>query len=642
MRLAVFAFVLFVVSQGIFAVDLVYEEARFVSDRDATKPNDQAQVIRYLIKRPADDDKFQKNSPVFYGIGGRVTVEDLRAQYTLFDRQFADLDPKGTITPTIVYVEQRYFGKSNTEEKINSYADLADLKLDNVINDHVKLIKKLAGELRTTKFLVFGGGHGGVIASYVTQKFATDDTLKDYTVIGWSSSPPIKYLRRDNTAEGTPLQELNTKVATLLKLPEHGCTDAHITNLNNIYTAIKALRVGNAQLASLKLTPIPVPPAAAATDPNEELKELAIFFRKQIIDLTFNNNPFDVAGKPLGNERNLKKLCTYLNDFTNTAFSTAGLKDTFNNILALFSGNTDPVPWKLKVTTGGVTTWNQKLALNYYQDCTDYQLVYCSTTSNTNPDPFRGSYWDADAACDTIAQYSVVIATECQQLLDVSLNPATAAPSATNYPLTLKTQLITTLNKQSIFGAAPHRFTDADKDSTTTFATFWELWGVDNWEFQSPQSCDTDKAIDVRYLAIKMFGCFSSFIDGYYGSICDNYIFDDRKKDAAGKVIEYDDTPPSLTIDCSAETNVTKLKFPFAHQAVTIHNPGVNVLHSSSSVSPPTTIVVIPSSKSTPLTPATKITPKASTGRNGAGALFPMACILFSSMFLWATTGALL
>jgi len=36
---------------------------------------------------------------------------------------------------------------------------LVDLKLDNVVNDHVQLIKKLAIDLNTKNFLVFGGGH---------------------------------------------------------------------------------------------------------------------------------------------------------------------------------------------------------------------------------------------------------------------------------------------------------------------------------------------------------------------------------------------------------------------------------------------------------------------------------------------------
>jgi len=55
-----------------------------------------------------------------------------------------------------------------------------------------------------------------VIAGYVANKFATDRTLTSYNVLGWSSSPPIKYLRHGSTQTGNGLQEINAKVAELL------------------------------------------------------------------------------------------------------------------------------------------------------------------------------------------------------------------------------------------------------------------------------------------------------------------------------------------------------------------------------------------------------------------------------------------
>jgi hypothetical protein len=61
---------------------------------------------------------------------------------------------------TVVFVEQRYFGNSQSSKAIKTVADLAQLKLDNVVADHVALIKKLSADLKTKNFMIFGGGHG--------------------------------------------------------------------------------------------------------------------------------------------------------------------------------------------------------------------------------------------------------------------------------------------------------------------------------------------------------------------------------------------------------------------------------------------------------------------------------------------------
>lgn len=119
-----------------------------------------------------------------------------------------------------MYVEQRYFGTSNSGQGIKELADLDYLIMDNVINDNVELIKYLSLELHTNNFLVFGGGHGGLIAGYLAYRFVDDENLKSkYNVLGWSSSPPIKYLRQGNkfTRGGEDFQELNRQVALLLK-----------------------------------------------------------------------------------------------------------------------------------------------------------------------------------------------------------------------------------------------------------------------------------------------------------------------------------------------------------------------------------------------------------------------------------------
>lgn len=84
-------------------------------------------------------------------------------------------------------MEQRFFGESSLqEERIRSLADLADLKLEYVINDHIELIKFLSLELDTKNFLVFGAGHGGLITGYIAERFATVKDLRDnYNVLGW-------------------------------------------------------------------------------------------------------------------------------------------------------------------------------------------------------------------------------------------------------------------------------------------------------------------------------------------------------------------------------------------------------------------------------------------------------------------------
>jgi hypothetical protein len=82
-------------------------------------------------------------------------------------------------------VEQRFFG-SSTPDAIIELSNLESLKMDNVINDHVTLIKILSNQYGAKNFLVFGGGHGGIIAGYVANHFATSDELrKDYNVLGW-------------------------------------------------------------------------------------------------------------------------------------------------------------------------------------------------------------------------------------------------------------------------------------------------------------------------------------------------------------------------------------------------------------------------------------------------------------------------
>jgi len=533
-----------------------------------------------------------------------------------------------TITPIVVYVEQRYFGKSNTGEKVYALSDLVDLKLDNVVNDHVQLIKKLAIDLNTKNFLVFGGGHGGVIAGYVVNKFATDRTLTSYNVLGWSSSPPIKYLRHGSTQTGNGLQEINAKVAELLTQPGIGCTNKEITNLNNVFTAIKAMRTNQPAdnvISTLSLDPIPQTNIIGTADPGKDLKELSIFIRNQIIGLTFDNNPYNSDGKA-SSDRKLKLLCDNLKPFTITSFTSTNNITLLNNILAVFSENTNKINWKLKTPAadGGIN-WNQDLAAAYYQDCTEYQIIFCSSPSNSAPDPFLGSQWDTSIDCNAAdghvkRSYGLVIEAECKGLFGDSFDPSLYLLSTTTYPTSLKNRVITTVNQQSIFGSSINQFGDGDQDEKS-YAAYWGLWGVDNWEFQAPLSCDTDKAIDIRYLVLRAFGCLTGFVDNS-NKICDTNLFNDDS-DNANK--PYDDTPPTTTM-CSSEADPKKSKFPFGHKAVTIKNPEAILLRSTS---------LSPTVKNT-----SPVMPQSST--NGADSTFAMACILFSSVFLWTTAGALI
>lgn len=115
---------------------------------------------------------------------------------------------------------------------------MSGLNFKAVINDHVLIIKDLALELNTKNFLVWGAGHGGLIAAYLANTFAT--TLKDnkLNVLAWASSPPLKYLRQDTKFAGDDFQSLNKQVAQMLR-KDGGCDDDAISKFGLFFRKLR-------------------------------------------------------------------------------------------------------------------------------------------------------------------------------------------------------------------------------------------------------------------------------------------------------------------------------------------------------------------------------------------------------------------
>jgi hypothetical protein len=118
----------------------------------------------------------------------------------------------------------------------------SEILLIPLINDNVELIKELSTQLGTNNFLVFGGGHGGVIAGYLANKFATDENLRaNYNVFGWTSSPPLKYLRhvgvfKDKSIE---FQEINAQFSNLIKANSIPNDDSNVKRLSGFFQHIR-------------------------------------------------------------------------------------------------------------------------------------------------------------------------------------------------------------------------------------------------------------------------------------------------------------------------------------------------------------------------------------------------------------------
>jgi len=184
-----------------------------------------------------------------------------------------------------------------------------------------------------------------------------------------------------------------------------------------------------------------------------------------------------------------------------------------------------------------------------------------------------------------------------------------------NYPRSFKNRVITTINTNSIFGKSYDRFS-GDKEDTSKYSTNWQLWGVDNWEFQEPRSCDTKRATDIRYLVLRSFGCLTGYIDKT-SEVCNaTNLFNDDKDNTGGK--PYDDTEPTMP-KCPVDKDA---KFPFGHKEVKVIQPGKP---GGSGTQKPLTQGTQPTKK--PVSPTT----------SGVNSLFSVTCVLFSSMFMFAT-----
>jgi len=272
--------------------------------------------------------------------------------------------------------------------------------------------------------------------------------------------------------------------------------------------------------------------------------------------------------------------------------------------------------WKLVKRQSGVDgPLDKSLASSYYQDCTELKLVYCSAsnseTVDTN-DPLYGSQWDTTLSCNSLNDYINVVQTECRGLFGADFN---VNDYKNNYPRSFKNRVITTINTNSIFGKSYDRFS-GDKEDTSKYSTNWQLWGVDNWEFQEPRSCDTKRATDIRYLVLRSFGCLTGYIDKT-SEVCNaTNLFNDDKDNTGGK--SYDDTEPTMP-KCPVDKDA---KFPFGHKEVKVIQPGKP---GGSGTQKPLTQGTQPTKK--PVSPTT----------SGVNSLFSVTCVLFSSMFMFAT-----
>jgi len=556
-----------------------YAVKYFTTLRDPSKTDDQ--IIKYLIKAPANP---TPGAPVFYGTGGRVNVESLVDQYELFDSQIANFDTaiNGAI---VVFVEQRFFGDSKPGEDITKLDDLSTLTVQNVIQDHVNLIKYLSGTLNTKNFLVFGGGHGGLVAGYLANTFATEPSLSDFKVLAWASSPPLKYLYQAGLPVITDLQQINQRYATLLL--QSGCVAADIAKFGTFFRDLKAAPQN--VLDGLNLTPKPKIPA---TSPND-LNELAVFIRNSLLSLSFDNSWFNNDGTLKGDNLPLKRVCNFIHAYVSPITQATQI----NNLLTIISTQ-NPLQWKVTDDGTGLR-WNRELAAATYQDCTQLQIVSCVKLNDAN-DPFQGTQWNPAQDCQNFVDYKAAIRAECQGIFgDTNFEPSDHTLDATKYPVSLKTNVIVTMNKLSIFDGSYSKYQN-DKNEAGK-AWNWELWGVDQWEFQKPRDCDTDLARDIRYLVLRAFGCFAWLVENS-ADTCKSPLFSDGN---------YDDTAPPSNVACPADgTN-----FPWGHYPVTFKK---NPLATTANP-----------------VPKTSTQPPTTTHDSAGSAVLSVTTVLLSSLFLW-------
>ncbi|KAI6218205.1 hypothetical protein M3Y99_01725100 [Aphelenchoides fujianensis] len=547
----------------------------YYTPEDPSQSNPSSLAVRYYVKEGAS------GSPIIYGTAGRVSVEDLMASYP-FPVSQADTFDKATI----VYVEQRYFGGSNSGRVLNGLSNFAQLTLSNVVNDHVGLIRNLSSTYNTNSFLVFGGGHGGLIAGYVANKLKDD---KDLNVLGWSSSAPLKYLRRsDVTIDFNKIKEINNQFVQQVKTAP-GCSldEATITSkMQKFFGDLRALTDAN-QLLNARLTPA-VTVRTAANPPSTDQLKLAIWIRNALISLGFDNKPFDANGGQ--QQLKFKTLCDWL-DRIPTDGSSAITPQAVRDLTDLVQPGYDPVYWDL--TRGAHSHWDKDAAAAAYQDYTDYQILYCVDSDTGKGDPFTGSQPAISQACQTEADYNAFVQQDAQTLFTEGTTVPTitlGTPKSSDWPISLKKHVIQSLDDGSIFTKQ-----DFSNDAVKTdFAFNYRLYGFDQIELDNPRACDNDRVKQVRYEILRAYGCLGGFVDKSNPDTCNtDKIFNGNADNKA---------PTAAT--CPYDQS----QFPWGYPAVKFIDPT--------------------SSSSTSSIGTSSTTAKPSTSTKGTGAIGPMVSVV--------------
>lgn len=87
MKISIFALLLLI--KHILADDYGYDTQTIVTYRNGISSSGGYQIIQYKIAAPLN---FQNASPIFYGIGGRETVEDIEQHYVSLRSQMGFLN----------------------------------------------------------------------------------------------------------------------------------------------------------------------------------------------------------------------------------------------------------------------------------------------------------------------------------------------------------------------------------------------------------------------------------------------------------------------------------------------------------------------------------------------------------------------
>jgi hypothetical protein len=320
-------------------------------------------------------------------------------------------------------------------------------------------------------------------------------------------------------------------------------------------------------------------------------------------------------------------LCQIVKPLTGAADSTDVTAAVINSILDLISNapagdTTRKVQWK--VSDDGTGRLNQELVAATYQDCTDYKIFYCAESADpAHPkgDPLAASQSDlfysaaSTGGCTKLSEYNAGLISDCNAYFGSGKVDTTKDLSKDTYPAVLTTQVVTTINSKSIFGKSG-TFADGTDKNVPNYGFFYYLDGsTDNWEFQTPRSCDGKMVGDVRYSILLAFGCLGNFVQNT-----------DGKTDICPKDKLFDPADADKT-DVSGGCNVDKSnKFPFSQTPIGFLPP----YHSTVTPTIITTTVTVPTVVSTLATQA----PTTSDGNN----FLPSAIILASSAMLLFTT----